>query len=149
MRLSDVLTGYILQMLKEEGDAQIRRNELAERFGCVPSQINYVISSRFTPEQGFIVESRRGGGGYIRITRIHTDKSSSLMHIINSIGVKIDNISCEVMINNLKDQSIISSEAATLIKSATSDRSLYGLIPQHRDSVRASIVKNMLISLVA
>ncbi len=148
MRLSDVLTGYILQMLEEEGDAQIKRNELAERFGCVPSQINYVISSRFTPEQGFIVESRRGGGGYIRISRIHTDKSTALMHIINSIGSSLDNISCQVMINNLKEQSIISNEAASLIRYAAADRTLYGLIPAQRDSLRASIVKNMLLSLV-
>ena len=64
MRISDIVARYIIDMLEENnGDAEIRRNELAETLGCVPSQINYVITSRFTPEHGYIVESRRGGGG--------------------------------------------------------------------------------------
>ena len=65
MRMSDLVAQYILEMLEEQdGSAEIKRNELAGNLGCVPSQINYVITSRFTPEQGYIVESRRGGGGY-------------------------------------------------------------------------------------
>ena len=87
MRMSDLVAQHILAMLDEQnGNAEIRRNELANDLGCVPSQINYVITSRFTPEQGYIVESRRGGGGYIRITRVNMDKSSAIMHIVNSIG---------------------------------------------------------------
>lgn len=75
MRISDSVANYILQMLNDEnGIAEIQRNELANTLGCVPSQINYVITSRFTPEQGYIVESRRGGGGYIRIIRREHDK---------------------------------------------------------------------------
>ena len=83
MRISDSVANYILQMLNEEGGiAEIQRNELANTFGCVPSQINYVITSRFTPEQGYIVESRRGGGGYIRITRRRMSKFDMIMHIV-------------------------------------------------------------------
>ena len=68
MRISDSVANYILQLLQEtNGTAEIQRNELASYLGCVPSQINYVITSRFTPEQGYLVESRRGGGGYTRI----------------------------------------------------------------------------------
>ena len=72
MRMSDIITRRILDLLEEseENIAEIQRNELAALVGCAPSQINYVISSRFTPEHGYIVESRRGGGGYIKITRI-------------------------------------------------------------------------------
>ena len=71
MKISDSVANYILELLEtDHGSAEIQRNELANILGCVPSQINYVITSRFTPEQGYIVESRRGGGGYIRITRI-------------------------------------------------------------------------------
>ena len=71
MRLSDEITAYILHMLDQTaGEAELQRNELAEELGCVPSQINYVLTSRFTPEQGYIVESRRGGGGYIRVRRV-------------------------------------------------------------------------------
>ncbi len=148
MRLSDVLTQYIMEMLESEGNAEIRRNELADRFGCVPSQINYVLTSRFTPEQGYIVESRRGGGGYIRITRIRADKSTTLMHIINSIGEELDNITAQIMINNLKSASIISEEVARLMLSAGSDRTLSAVSPLLRDRVRASVFKNMLLSLM-
>ena len=76
MRISDSVAQYILDLLNQEnGTAEIQRNELANYLGCVPSQINYVLTSRFTPEQGYIVESRRGGGGYIRITRRRLSKS--------------------------------------------------------------------------
>lgn len=148
MRLSDMLTQYIMEMLESEGNAEIRRNELADRFGCVPSQINYVLTSRFTPEQGYIVESRRGGGGYIRITRIRADKSTTLMHIINSIGEELDNITAQIMINNLKSASIISEEVARIMLSAGSDRTLSSVSPAMRDRVRASLFKNMLIAII-
>ena len=148
MRLSDMLTQYIMEMIESEGNAEIKRNELADRFGCVPSQINYVLTSRFTPEQGYIIESRRGGGGYIRITRVMGDKSSALMHIVNSIGAELDNITSEIMIKNLLSSSIISSEAARLMLTAGADRTLQGVVPSQRDRVRASIYKNMLLALI-
>ncbi len=148
MRLSDILTEYIMEMLEAEGNAEIQRRELADRFGCVPSQINYVLTSRFTPEQGYVVESRRGGGGYIRITRIRADKNTALMHIINSIGNELDNITAQVMIKNLLSSSIIREEAAKLMLAATSERSL-GLVPtSQKDQVRAAMYKNMLLTLI-
>ena len=83
MRMSDLVAQYIIEMLdRENGSAEIQRNELAGNLGCVPSQINYVITSRFTPEKGYIVESRRGGGGFIRISRVKMDRGTALMHII-------------------------------------------------------------------
>ena len=76
-------------MLEErDGIAEIKRNDFANKLGCVPSQINYVLASRFTPEQGYVIESRRGGGGYIKITRLCRDKKSQIMHIIDSLGEK-------------------------------------------------------------
>ena len=147
MRLSDMLTEYIMEMLSESGDAEIKRNELANHFGCVPSQINYVLTSRFTPEQGYIVESRRGGGGYIRITRINSDKSATLMHIVNSVGNSLDRMTAEVMINNLLSVNVITEEAARILASALSDRALAPVDPRGRDIVRASIFKNMILNL--
>ena len=147
MRLSDMLTEYIMEMLSESGDAEIKRNELANHFGCVPSQINYVLTSRFTPEQGYIVESRRGGGGYIRITRINTDKSATLMHIVNSVGNSLDRMTAEVMINNLLSVNVITEEVARILASALSDRALAPVDPRGRDIVRASIFKNMILNL--
>ena len=147
MRLSDMLTEYIMEMLNDTGDAEIRRNELANHFGCVPSQINYVLTSRFTPEQGYIVESRRGGGGYIRITRVNTDKSATLMHIVNSVGDSLDRMSAEVMIKNLLGLDMINEDTARLLASALSDRALAPVTPSGRDIVRASIFKNMILTL--
>lgn len=147
MRLSDVLTEYIMDMLSETGDTEIKRNELASRFGCVPSQINYVLTSRFTPEQGYIVESRRGGGGYIRISRIKADKSATFMHLVNSIGSELDRMTAEVMIKNLLAVSVIDEQTARLLASALSERALAPIEPVGRDIVRASIFKNMLLNL--
>lgn len=148
MRLSDMLTEYIMEMLEESGDAEIKRNELASHFGCVPSQINYVLTSRFTPEQGYIVESRRGGGGYIRITRVNADKSAHLMHIVNSVGNTLDRMTAEVMINNLLSVNAINEEVARLLASALSDRALAPVEPRGRDILRASIFKNMILILI-
>ncbi len=147
MRLSDMLTEYIMEMLSDTGDAEIRRNELANHFGCVPSQINYVLTSRFTPEQGYIVESRRGGGGYIRITRVNADKSQTMMHIVNSVGDSLDRMSVEVMIKNLLGLNMINEDTARLLAAALSDRALAPVTPGGRDIVRASIFKNMILTL--
>ncbi len=147
MRISDLVAKYILDMMEEgDGNAEIKRNELATALGCVPSQINYVITSRFTPEQGFVVESRRGGGGYIRITRIKADRGTTLMHIVSSLGDSIDNSSANIILQNLLAQGVITKDACKLISIAVSDR-CYGNIPtQLRDSLRACIFKNMLIT---
>lgn len=147
MRISDAVANYIMELLKEsDGYAEIQRNELANLIGCVPSQINYVITSRFTPEQGYVVESRRGGGGYIKITRKKMTRSSAVMHIVNSIGDKIDNVTCKIMIQNLADGGIISFDSATLISCAVSDRSYQGIPPEFKDFLRASLFKNLLLT---
>lgn len=149
MRISDEVAKYLLELLEEShGDIQIQRNELANNIGCVPSQINYVITSRFTPEHGYIVESRRGGGGYIRITRIKTEKSTAIMNIINSIGSKLDALSAEMIIDSLVQRGIISENSSKLMLSAVSDR-VYSDVPVNlRCTLRASVLKNMLLTQV-
>lgn len=146
MRISDSVAKYIMQLLNEaDGTAEIQRNELANVLGCVPSQINYVITSRFTPEQGYHVESRRGGGGYIRITRRQLSKSDVVMHIINAVGDSLDGETARAMTENMLQNGVIDSDAASLLQAAASDKSL-SLIPREfRDAVRASIYKNMLL----
>ena len=146
MRISDSVAKYIMQLLNEaDGTAEIQRNELANVLGCVPSQINYVITSRFTPEQGYHVESRRGGGGYIRITRRQLSKSDVVMHIINAVGDSLDGGTARAMTENMLQNGVIDSEAASLLQAAASDKSL-SLIPREfRDAVRASIYKSMLL----
>lgn len=150
MRLSDMIADIIQQMLSDDdnGIAEIQRNELASRLGCVPSQINYVITSRFTPEQGYLVESRRGGGGYIRITKVKFSRGQMLLHIINGIGERIDASSARVFLSNLKEGGLISDEAAYLMQAALSDV-CYREVPQElRDSLRAAIFKQMLAELI-
>lgn len=146
MRISDSVANYILGMLNEaNGTAEIQRNELAGLLGCVPSQINYVITSRFTPEQGYIVESRRGGGGYIRITRLQLSKTDMIMHIINAIGESLDAGTARTMTENMLQSAMVSAREAELIHVATSDQSLSVLPREIRDEVRAVIYKNMLL----
>ena len=119
MRMSDLVAQYITQMLDEQnGSAEIQRNELAGNLGCVPSQINYVITSRFTPEQGYIVESRRGGGGYIRISRVKMDRGTAMMHIINSVGASLDKATAEAMLNNMLQRNMIEMQSEKLIAAA-------------------------------
>lgn len=147
MRISDLVAQYIINMLEEnDGDAEIRRNELAETIGCVPSQINYVITSRFTPEQGYLVESRRGGGGYIRITRIQMDHRSTVLHLINSIGDSIDTKAAVSLINELLTRNLITLPIAKLMTSAISDRPYQTVPSEYRDNMRAAILKTMLLS---
>lgn len=148
MRMSDLVAQYILEILdRQNGSAEIQRNELAGNLGCVPSQINYVITSRFTPEQGYIVESRRGGGGYIRISRVNMDRGTAIMHIINSVGNNLDKATAEAMLNNMLGRGLIEVVPAKIIASALSDRTLKNIEQDRRDVVRADLFKNMLLAL--
>lgn len=148
MKMSDVITARILQMLEqsEVNTAEIQRNELASLLGCVPSQINYVLSSRFTPEHGYVIESRRGGGGYIKITRVRLDKTSAVMHIINSIGSRLDSSSARILIENSRQGELISNEAANLMQAAISNTVLHQIPPEFRDIYRAAVMKQMLLT---
>ena len=84
MRLSDAIEQFIKTMLTQEApEVELKRNELAEYFNCAPSQINYVLATRFTPDHGYIIESRRGGGGYIRIFRMAQDTSEHLLYLLH------------------------------------------------------------------
>lgn len=148
-RLSDIIESFLKGLIiEEEGSVEIQRNELANRFNCVPSQINYVISTRFTAEKGYYVESRRGGGGCISIKRLNTDSAGDyLMHIISSIGDRISQLTSEVFINNFFDYNIIELREAMIMKAATSDKIFADVPIDKRDYVRAAILKNMLMSL--
>ncbi len=148
MRMSDLITKEIIRMLNEseENTAEIQRNEFAGLIGCAPSQINYVLASRFTPEHGYIIESRRGGGGYIRIKRVVLNSSSAFMHIINSIGDSIDSMSTRILIENCLEAGLISSEIARLMAAAVSNTVMQTVPPVLKDSLRANILKQMLLT---
>ena len=149
MNITDVITQAIFNLLNQEnGTAQIQRNELAQKIGCAPSQINYVITSRFTPEKGFLVESRRGGGGYIKIKRAQINKQQLIMHIINSLGSEIDEASTRIILENLMYDNVINQSTAKLILSALTDNVLKLLDVKSRNIIRAAILKSMLLNII-
>ncbi len=149
MRISDLVAQYICDMLdSQNGNAEIKRNELATELGCVPSQINYVITSRFTPEQGYIVESRRGGGGYIRITRVSNDRNSAIIETVKRIGKTADEFGVARLVGSMTQRGFLTKEAARLILAATSERSYSQVPKEYRDSLRATLLKNMLLNTV-
>lgn len=149
-RLSDIIEQFLKELMNDtDGVIEIQRNELANHFKCVPSQINYVIDTRFTTERGYFVESRRGGGGCIVIKRVNININGNyLMHIISSMGDKISIQSAIVFINNFEDYSVVTKREGLLLKAAVSDKNLSQIPTEDRDIVRALILKNMMMSLL-
>ena len=147
MGISDLIASFLQEGLEmsESGVLEVQRNDLAQRFNCVPSQINYVMSTRFSPERGYIVESRRGGNGYIRITRVRVDRQTLLMHVINSLGGQVDLPSARAILSNLVQSGALTEESGQLLLTAVSDKALGAVPRQLRDSVRADIMKQVLI----
>ena len=146
MRISDLIAEYIEHEIElSSGSVNFSRSELADRCSCVPSQINYVLTTRFSPEHGYCVDSRRGGGGYIRITRVKMTRGQLLMHIINTIGKSIDSASAAAYISNMNSNEILSDSEAQLITAATSDYALAPAEKSQRDVLRASILKRCLL----
>ena len=150
MRISDVIAGFICEMLdSEDGCAEFARTQLASRFNCVPSQISYVIATRFSPEHGYAVESRRGGGGYIRVRRIKQDPRQLVMHTVNTVGEQLSFPLAEAFISNLLGAGAIEERTARLIYAATSPTALRAAPPMLRDTLRAGIFKQMLVEYLA
>ena len=146
--MSDAIAGMILDMFDDDNPTiRIRRNDLASQLGCVPSQINYVITSRFTPEQGYRIESRRGGRGCIYITRANS-KNSAIMALINSVGDSIDERSAKANIYNLNYQNLIDDKSAKILSAAVADSNFKELPQNARDAVRARQFKKMLLAYI-
>ncbi|MBE7032957.1 MAG: CtsR family transcriptional regulator [Ruminococcaceae bacterium] len=148
MNMSDIIEKMLLDMLKEaDGTVEIQRNNLAGELNCVPSQINYVIQTRFTPERGYIIESRRGGGGGVRIRTVKTDATTYPMHIVNAVGNTLSYRTAAVFVQNLLDYNCITEREAHIILGAVNDKVL-PFTADIRDTVRAGIFKSMLTSLM-
>jgi transcriptional regulator of stress and heat shock response len=149
-RISDHIESLLKQMMDQNnGSIEITRNSFADSVNCVPSQITYVLATRFTNNQGYLVESRRGGGGWIRIRRVEmATPSQYLMHALNTIGESLSQHQAEVLIRNFLDYDIIMDREARLLLAATSDRCLGEVDVGRKDRIRMIILKNMLTSLV-
>ena len=147
MGISDLIASFLQDSLDtaENGVLEVKRSDLPQRFNCVPSQINYVMSTRFSPERGYIAESRRGGNGYIRITRVRVDRETLLMYVINSLGGSVDLSSARAILSNLVPSGAMDRALGQTILTAVGDKALGQVPREKRDAVRADILKQVLI----
>jgi transcriptional regulator CtsR len=147
--ISDIIESYLKHVLElsEEDLVEIKRSEVADKFQCVPSQINYVINTRFTIERGYIVESKRGGGGYIRITKVQSNDAAHLIdHLLSLLQNRISQSSGEDIIYRLVEEEIITNREAKIMLSVI-DRSILYLDLPYRDELRSRMLKAMLTTL--
>ncbi|MDO5397921.1 MAG: CtsR family transcriptional regulator [bacterium] len=146
--ISDKIEAFITALLEEEESRciDLKRNELAGIFNCVPSQINYVISTRFSPQRGYAVESKRGGGGYLRIRRISSPQTSPIRTVIESIDGSVSASDAEAYIKWLQKSGSIDEKGTAIMLAAVSDRSL-SISQPAKDILRADILKNMLAAI--
>jgi len=147
-KISDIIEEFILEQLQDTEYINLSRNELANFFNCAPSQINYVLSTRFTIPRGFIIESHRGGGGYIKLTRVDIDKSDYLGVLLSSIlNDEIDYRTSLSIIDNLCELNIIEEQSAKIISYAISPKALAMPI-KLENRQRANILKNIVINIL-
>ncbi|MTI48376.1 CtsR family transcriptional regulator [Sporosalibacterium faouarense] len=146
-RISDIIEEFIKSLLKEtnNGILEIKRNELADYFNCAPSQINYVLKTRFNTSNGFYIESRRGGGGYVKIIRVDLNNNKYLSNIINNnIEESITKARAYNVIENCIEKGLITAREGMLMKTALSDRAL-NMASGYKNQIRARILKDMLL----
>ncbi len=146
--ISDVIEQFILEQLQDYTEVNLSRNELASFFNCAPSQINYVLSTRFTNPKGFIIESRRGGGGYIKLTKVDLNKDSYIEKLIcDTIKDEIDYNLAVQLIDGLLSRKFITEREHNMLIAAISNKSLSNPI-KIENKLRANILKNVLINIV-
>jgi transcriptional regulator of stress and heat shock response len=147
--ISDIIEGYLKNVLEMSDSeiVEIKRSEIANKFQCVPSQINYVINTRFTVERGYAVESKRGGGGYIRIMRVKVNDQAHLIdQLLSLIKTTISQNNAADVIYRLVEENVISSREAKIMLSVM-DRSVILIELPDRDILRARMLKAMLNTL--
>ena len=144
-QLSDSIEHFIKELMNEDAHVELRRNELAQHFGCAPSQINYVLATRFSVDHGYIIESRRGGGGYVRIVRMQTRGAPNFLEmLLNRVGNSVDEETANAIISNLLERKMITGNEASLMRSAIS-RNALALPISAKDVLRAAVFRNMLV----
>lgn len=149
--ISDIIEQHLKRILTEspDGSIEIQRSELADIFQCVPSQINYVINTRFTVEKGYVVESKRGGGGYIRIRKVQIVSKAKMQELLTEelIGESITQGVGYAIIDRLLEEKLVSQREAALMKIATS-RSVLLVDAELRDRLRATMLKQMIATIL-
>jgi transcriptional regulator CtsR len=148
-RLSDLIEQFIKELLNQsEGQLELQRNEMADYFDCAPSQINYVLATRFSLDKGYIIESRRGGGGFVRIIRLDVDKDEYIIHLITErIGNRITQQEAENIIERMEDQEMISHRESMIMKAVMKDK-VIAVPATIKESIRANLLKAMLLKIL-
>ena len=142
--ISDIIEEFIMTSLDDDGFIELSRNDLAKFFSCVPSQINYVLNTRFTVNRGFVVESQRGGGGYIKVQRVQDNNSNFLINALNLCSNPITEIQGNQLLVQMKDRKLLTEREVELLKSAISNKSLNN--PINIDNrLRANILSQVII----
>lgn len=150
MRLSDTIEQFIKEMMREErAEVELKRNELAEYFHCAPSQINYVLATRFTPDHGYVISSQRGGGGCIRIVQIRRSGDDQLSYLLNErIGDSIDAQAAQRLLLQLAERNAVTADDARLMAAAVSAQALSAPVPEGvKDALRAKVMKSMILAI--
>lgn len=149
-RISDLIEGFINELIEQgKGATEIQRNEMANHFACAPSQINYVLMTRFNSARGYYIESRRGGGGCIKITRMEVDKDDYLLRILSrEIGDSINKEGAFALIEALFKRDLIEGNVVNVLKAAVDDSTLSAVKKPFRDNLRAEILKSVIVAAV-
>lgn len=143
--ISDIIEKFIKNLMEDSNTVQIQRNELANLFDCAPSQINYVLTTRFSREKGYEVKSKKGGGGYVKIDKISKLNQEQILHILHKkIDKEITYIQGKVVVKWLLDKNLINNRESKIILCAIDDKSLNSPIRGLNDIVRAKILKNII-----
>lgn len=143
-QLSNAIEKFIKELMEEGAQVEVKRNELAQHFGCAPSQINYVLATRFSVDHGYVIESRRGGGGYVRIVRMQQSPDGNLLSVLlNRVGDEIDEESAVAIIAHLLDCKLVTANEARLMRAAIAQNAL-ALPVSAKNVLRAAVLRNML-----
>ena len=145
--ISDIIEDFIMSSLDDDDFIELSRNDLAKFFSCVPSQINYVLNTRFTVNRGFVVESQRGGGGYIKLMRVQDNDNNFLKNALEICNQPLNIIQSHQLIKNMQERKLVSSKEAELIKSAISGKALNNPI-NIENILRANIMKQIILSIM-
>lgn len=148
MTLSDVIEAHLRDLLTYRPQVEVQRNELSDRFACAPSQINYVLMTRFTVERGYVVESRRGEGGYIRIRRMAVPSLPDVLSIFQALGPTLTQREAGAFVDRLEEAKIVPAPMAAVLRRAA-DRKVLGIELPERDRLRQRLMKGMLAAFLA